>query len=431
MQILSDISRKKLEIEEPMVGGVVNCLLYGHTHQNELVSFADSLNVLEIEKPALRGISGGVLKVVESGKISLESLKAEIPALVNDINALLGKYMSTSFEPYFEKWKELNFKQKVVRKNIETLEKSLELSSDELCDDLHKIGADREINSSESRDLKEVFFNLFEKESKFVSTGISKSFDDWLQLEAGDMCVLAGRPAMGKSSFASQTITSRLKMGLPTPFFNLEMKAEPIMRRIAAQSTGLPLWKLKNRQLTLDDLRRAKDACQDAEARGIKIFDKSGQTVKQIENSLKQTIYDNKKKYGLETDYVVIDYLQLCKPFNPLASKVEQITDISRSIQEMLQNLGIAGLVLAQLSRDVEKRNDPIPKLSDLRESGAIEQDAHKVLFVFRPLMYDNSIEDKSQRQETFIIKEKDREGELGKFKFQFTPPVGTWEPMQ
>lgn len=207
-------------------------------------------------------------------------------------------------------------------------------------------------------------------------------------LRRGELSILAGRPSMGKSACAL-TIARNVAESMPEDggrvlFLSLEMSAQDLMRRIASDWSSVPLHAIQQGTLSDADYRRLVDAT--ARARSLPLFiDSPGmQTI----SGLAATARAMKRKYGLAL--VVVDYLQLLTATREASKQgmVQAVSEMSRGLKQIALTLDVPVLALSQLSRAVEQRDDKRPMLSDLRESGSIEQDADNVLFVYRESYY-------------------------------------------
>jgi replicative DNA helicase len=238
-----------------------------------------------------------------------------------------------------------------------------------------------------------------------VSSGF-KSLDKQLNgLQKGDFTILAARPSMGKTAFALNIAMNAGKKA-KVALFSLEMSEEQLTQRMLSAMTAIDLMRLRS------GLLNEKEWCSLAElspllaTRDIKIDDTAGTTVNEIKAKCKKL----KIKEGL--DVVIIDYLQLIEGNGQ--SREQEISKISRSLKTMAKELNITVIALSQLSRACEARPNHRPVLSDLRESGAIEQDADTVLFLYRDEYYNADSEDKNIAE---CIIAKNRNGQVGTIK--------------
>lgn len=198
----------------------------------------------------------------------------------------------------------------------------------------------------------------------------------------GNLIILASRPAMGKTATALQFAKyPAMNLGVPTAIFSMEMSSEELVGRMVSSETGLNSTKINHKALNLLELDIAKDNCKDLVRAQIH-FDKSAT------NSLNQFKSKAYKMYNeLGVRLIIVDYLQLMKTDDKVRER--EIAAISRGLKIIAKELNIPIIALAQLNRECEKRDDKRPMLSDLRDSGGIEQDADIVAFLYRPKYYD------------------------------------------
>lgn len=199
-----------------------------------------------------------------------------------------------------------------------------------------------------------------------------------------DQIIVAGRPGMGKTALAATIAHNVAVSGSHAMFFSLEMAREQIARRILAYRTGISGWRIRNGNLGQPDWVALVNAKQELHGLPLHIDDSDTLTVAQIRSRARRY----KRRHGL--GLIVIDYLQLIEPGQDAARQnpTAQITEISRDLKRLAKGLDVPVVALSQLSRQVEGRDDKRPLLSDLRESGAIEQNADIVLFCYRHEYY-------------------------------------------
>lgn len=195
----------------------------------------------------------------------------------------------------------------------------------------------------------------------------------------GDLDIIAARPSIGKTTLALNTAIAVAKTGARVAFFSLEMRRKQLEYRLLSTLSGVPLTRLMTGYLGSKDYAAIAHAMEVLATLPIMIEDRSGQTVTQIRGACRRLRSEGGLSLG------VIDYVQLVRgELDGRASRNEQVTDISRRVKELADECGVPMLLLSQLSRAGDKRADAKPRLSDLRESGALEQDADAVLFLHR-----------------------------------------------
>lgn len=211
--------------------------------------------------------------------------------------------------------------------------------------------------------------------------------------KAGELIVLAARPGMGKTAFALNVILPTLRAKKPIAFFSLEMSAEQLVTRIYAIETNIPLQKLiSSGELNDNDLQFLHDVCNNSAEWKLFIDDGGNLNISNLKSKIRRL-----KLKEPNLALVVVDYLQIMSGVGNKDRHLE-IAEISRGLKNLARELGIPILALSQLNRMLESREDRRPMLSDLRESGAIEQDADIVLFLYRGRIYE--IRDQKKRME-------------------------------
>ncbi len=250
--------------------------------------------------------------------------------------------------------------------------------------------------------------------------GIRTGFRDLDNLLAGfqksDLIILAARPSIGKTALAldiaRQTAT---KHKTAVGIFSLEMSSQQLVDRMLAAQAGVNSWRLRTGKITSDDeFERLQEGMSALSEAPIYIDDKPGSTVLSMRSTARRLKME--KDLGL----VIVDYLQLITPTGSKSSDsmVQQVTEISRALKGMARELDVPVLALSQLSRAVEQRGGR-PRLSDLRDSGSIEQDADVVMFIHREEMMGNRAENEKTGI-TEILVEKHRNGPVGKVELRF-----------
>lgn len=217
-------------------------------------------------------------------------------------------------------------------------------------------------------------------EETATKTGFADLDRKIIGLSAGDMIVVAGRPSMGKTALAMQ-IATNVSESLPVQVFSLEMGAEQLAMRMAASESRIDLMALRSGKLNDEDWTRLANALSRLHTRPIFIDDRGGLTMSQIRSRARQT----KRRHGL--GLVIVDYIQLIAGDGN--NRVEVVSEISRGMKAMARELSVPVIALSQLSRKVEERSDKRPMMSDLRESGSIEQDADVILLLYRDEYYN------------------------------------------
>lgn len=253
-------------------------------------------------------------------------------------------------------------------------------------------------------------------ENKAGLTGLPTGFRDLDRMTSGlqpsDLILVAARPSMGKTAFTlniAQNVGVRLHKTVA--FFSLEMSQEQLVQRLLCQIAHIDSQKLRTGQLNSDEeWTRLTDACDKLYESPIYIDDTPGISVAEMRSKARRL----KSEHGL--DLIIVDYLQLMQGRNA-ESRQQEISEISRSLKALARELKVPLIALSQLSRSVESRQDKRPMLSDLRESGALEQDADIVSFLYREDYYDKETEN---QHITEVILAKHRNGPVGSVKLYF-----------
>lgn len=230
-------------------------------------------------------------------------------------------------------------------------------------------------------------------------------------LNKSDLILMASRPGMGKTSIALNIARSAIKDSDKTVvIFQLEMSSQQLAMRMLSGEALVDNKKLRMGTLTDDDWDRIAGAATSLTKSHIMIDDNSGITVSEMKAKC--------RRLGSDLGLIVVDYLQLMHSGKRNDNRVQEVAEISRSLKIMAKDLNVPVLCLSQLSRGPESRQDKRPMLSDLRESGSIEQDADIVLFIYRPDYYADAKPEERNMAEIIIA--KNRHGEVGKVELQW-----------
>ena len=233
--------------------------------------------------------------------------------------------------------------------------------------------------------------------------------------QRGDLILVAARPSMGKSALALNiAINSAMVSQGACAIFSLEMPAEQMAMRMFSATAKVDGQKLRKGQLNDSDWSKINEAAQELKHQKFFIDDTPGIKVSDMYAKCRKL----KNDHGLYL--VIVDYIQLIQATGKSESRQQEVSEISRRLKAMARELDVPVIALSQLSRSVEQRQDKRPMLSDLRESGALEQDADVVLFIYREEYYNREEENSSQREDVEIIVAKHRNGPTGKFTLAF-----------
>jgi replicative DNA helicase len=252
-------------------------------------------------------------------------------------------------------------------------------------------------------------------ETKRHITGIASGFDDFdamtKGLQPGNLVLLAARPSMGKTSFALNLAFNAAERGEHTAFFSLEMSEDEVLTRLIASVSRLDSHRLQSGRINQTDYTRIGDAIQRLAASQIHVLDCPGVSLMDVRGQARRL----KARRGL--GLVVVDYLQLMQ-LPRAENRNVAVSDVSRGLKLLARELNVPMVVLSQLSRDTEKRGgEKKPMLSDLRDSGALEQDADVVVFIHRPEVYDPKPDNAGLAE---LIIAKQRNGPTGTVKMSW-----------
>lgn len=270
--------------------------------------------------------------------------------------------------------------------------------------------------------IKEVLTESFDRIDKLhkdkgslrgVPTGYKELDNVLAGLQGSDLIIVAARPSMGKTSLAlniAQHIA--VKEGIPVGIFSLEMSKEQLVDRMICCESGIDSWKLRTGNLTDEDFPKIGYAMGTLSEAPIFIDDSANINVMEIRAKARRL----QAEHGL--GLIVVDYLQLMESRGSSdGNRVQEISEISRSLKGLARELKVPVMALSQLSRAVEQRPGRIPQLADLRESGSIEQDADVVIFIYREEYYDKDTDKKNIAD---ILIRKHRNGPTGQIELYF-----------
>ena len=274
---------------------------------------------------------------------------------------------------------------------------------------IFEIAQNRE--SREFRHIRDIMTNVYSELERLAAnqgklerttTGFSGLDRVLVEMGKGDLVLVGARPGMGKTSFAMNIATNVAKStGRTVCIFSLEMSGEQLVNRMLSSEALVDSHSLRSGELKADDWPRLADAAAHLSGCEILVDDTTGVTVTDMKAKLRRV-----KNLAL----VVIDYLQLMQSGKNIDNRVQEVSDISRNLKIMAKDLGVPVICCAQLSRGPESRNSKKPMLSDLRDSGAIEQDADIVMFLYRDEYYkdqDGGNQENSNVAEVIVAKNR------------------------
>ena len=294
-------------------------------------------------------------------------------------------------------------KLKRLVEGISLIPNDIDYTIGRLITNLEGMVENRSDDTQHIRDIvKELSGNYFcERETSGVRTGFYKLDDALGDLEGGDITIIAARPSVGKSALTAQIAENLCKKGKRVGFFNLEMRKSQVYERLVSRMAKLSMNRIRRAKAFLGGEKEAFDKGNEELMKFDLVLSTGSKSVRDIKSNCRHMKYD----------VIIIDYLQLIKADKSFSSRASEVGDVSRAIKGMAMELGVHVILLSQLSRAVEQRDEKEPQLSDLRESGDIEQDASNVIFIW------NLSDDKRCKGMSVA---KNRQGELTKIGLEF-----------
>ncbi|GAB6075900.1 replicative DNA helicase [Desulfurobacterium crinifex] len=260
-------------------------------------------------------------------------------------------------------------------------------------------------------------------------TGLPSGYVELDRMTSGfhdsDLVILAARPSMGKTAFSlSIAYNVAVREGKTVAFFSLEMSREQIVTRLISQDSGVPLHKIRSGFLFPQEIEKILESSDRIREAPIYIDDTPGISILEMRAKARRL----QSERGL--DLIIVDYLQLMRGIKRTESRQQEVSEISRSLKALAKELNVPVIALSQLSRQVEHRSDKRPQLSDLRESGSIEQDADVVMFIHRPEVYKKNPDPEEQGIAEIIIA-KQRNGPTGTVRLAFIKEFTRFENLE
>ena len=296
----------------------------------------------------------------------------------------------------------------------------------------NQLGELQEIGVEEEETLKDVLSSILHDlytpsdEISGIDTGLTDLNKLTGGLQNGDLIIVAARPSMGKTAFALNLSMANCMKGGVTNIFSLEMPKKQLVHRMLSAIGGVDLAKWRNpaRLMSDDDHERIAKATGILEKFALNIYDQPGQSIHDIRAAVRKSI----KKEPNKRHLVVIDYLQLISIVGRFDRHDLAIGYITRELKKLAREFNIPVVLLSQLSRGVEQRQEKRPMLSDLRDSGNIEQDADVVMFLYRDDYYNRDSEHKNI---TEVIVAKQRNGPVDKVETVFIKEYGQFKNLE
>lgn len=423
---------QNIEAEQIVLGSIL-------IDKNAIIRVADKLGSKDFYNPAHEKIFEAMLELHEKHQpvdIMMLTTYLKERDMLKDVGgsgylADLTNMVSTAshVDSYAEIVREKNVRREMIKATAEISEEAFdnEIEFEELVDDVeHKILAITQKSTPKNfthiaSQLGSAYERIqqlheFKGTIRGVTTGF-KGLDDKLSgFQKSDLIILGARPSVGKTTLALDIARSAAKSGKSVGIFSLEMAREQIVDRLISSESHVPLWKLRTGRITDDmDWQMIQASLDKLNKVNIFIDDTPSPNVMQMRSMARRL----QMEHGL--DMIMVDYLQLIAPraSGGNTNMVQQITEISRGLKGLARELNVPVLALSQLSRGVDQRDNKTPKLSDLRESGSIEQDADVVLFIYRKDRSEIDVPVDEQNMAQVLIA-KHRNGPLGAMNVRF-----------
>ena len=384
-------------------------------------------------------VFGAMMRLYERHKpVDLLTLTDELKRK-DELDVIGGSAFLTELTNYVptaahaEAYAELVAQKAVRRRLIKASGEISELGYDEEQDVQELLGrAEQELFAVSDQSLKQdltsieqILTESFDRmeelhRNKGALRGIATGYRDLDNMTAGlqrsDLIILAARPAMGKTTFVTNLAYNVATIAKqPVLFFSLEMSKEQLVDRMLADASGVDSWNIRTGNLSDDDFAKLSEAMGEMAEAPIYIDDKPGLTVLEMRTKARRASHE--APLGL----IIVDYLQLMQGSGKSdGNRVQEVSEISRGLKLIARELNVPVIALSQLSRSVESRSPQIPQLSDLRESGSIEQDADIVSFIYRPGYYEP--DNPEFENITKLIIAKHRNGPVGHIDLFFHP---------
>lgn len=392
---ISDLSIKKEDFYHPQYASVFECM-QELSLSNQPIDYVTVCSKLT-EKSILESM-GGQNFIVELAEDQASSANVYHYAKTVHEKASIRQIIRTSM-----RITELGFsftgKADDFLKEVE--EKFFKLTTDA------KVGGMTKISAALKDNLKELATPA-KKEGEItgIPTGFNELDKKLLGMRAGQLVIVAARPGMGKTAFALNIATNAAKeTKLPVAIFSLEMLAPELSMRMLSSEARVDSLRIRSRNFLDTDLRNINKTIPELSSYPIFLNDSGSVSIYDIQSQCRKI----KTEQGL--GLIVVDYIQLMRPHSPSIPREQQISEISRGLKELAKEMQCPVIALSQLNRGVESRTDKRPMVSDLRESGSIEQDADVVVLIYRDEYYNEESKKKGIAE---VIVAKNRAGEQG-----------------
>lgn len=409
-----------LIMDKDMVGPVSEIITKDDFyHQQYGIMFESIVELFNSQQP--------IDDVTLSNKLREKDVSPEIASIENLSELVASVPLSVNAPHYANIVKEKSLLRLIIKTNqeIENSCYNAEENVEQILDDTEKkiFSLIQNRSAAEFEPIEKIVMRAVNKIASAAKlhgtvTGIPTGFRDLDNQTAGlqpsDLILIAARPSMGKTAFVlniADYVTCQKHMAAAV--FSLEMSKEQLVNRLLSQESRVDAQKLRTGQLQEADWEKLVEGANIVGASDLIIDDTPGISIGQLRSKC--------RKYKLEKDIkiIFIDYLQLMTGGGKSESRQQEISEISRSLKALARELNVPVVALSQLSRAVEQRPDHRPMMSDLRESGAIEQDADVIMFIYRDDYYNKDTENKNVSE---IIVAKQRNGPIGTIELAWLP---------
>ncbi len=431
-QITSRIPPQNLEAEQSVLGAIL-------LDNEALLKVLEILSPEDFYREAHRKIFLAMLEMFERGEsidiISLKDhlqMKKELDSVggISYISSLAASVPTAANVKHHARIiREKALMRGLVHAATEVIEMVYDggLPADEMVDEAEKVIfeiSDKRTTSTFSmmKDVIKDSFQMIENlyDSKKAVTGVPSGYRDLDEIttgfQRGDLIIVGGRPSMGKTTFALNIAQHvAVELGEPVAIFSLEMSKRSLAVRMLCAEAMVDANKVRKGFISKEDWHKLTAAAGRLAEAPIYIDDTSYLSVLEMRAKARRL----KLERG-SLSLIIVDYLQLMKGRGNYERREQEISDISRSLKALAKELEVPVVALSQLNRAVEHRQDKKPSLADLRESGAIEQDADVILFLYREEVYDKEKKDPSKKGKAEVIIAKQRNGPTGEIPLTF-----------
>lgn len=421
-----------LEAESSVIGALM-------LDKNAIIRVADLLKPIDFYHPAHQKIYEILLELFEQGKpidivtisnrLKDKKLLKEIGG-TNYLTDLINSVPTSAHVAHYANIvREKRIRRDLIQASSEINEKAFEHEEfDKLLDDVEQriFGISERSRPQKFSHVKEELTAAYERlEQLHNGEGLAfrgiptlfQGLDSILSgLQKSDLIIVGARPSFGKTAFVLDIARQIANQNKTVGIFSLEMSREQVIDRLISSQAQIPLWRLRTGRLNNEvEFVLIQKALDQLSKMPVFIDDTPSPNILQMRSMARRLQID----HGL--DLLIIDYLQLIQPRTGSESMVQQVTEISRGLKSLARELNIPVLAVSQLSRAVDQREIKIPRLSDLRESGSLEQDSDVVMFIYRKDREKTDLPEEEQNTAEIIIA-KHRNGPLGTVKLRFDP---------